>query len=167
MTSHENAAVAICGTGQQAVAIVEQLGGIRFSLSQLSVVGMTPRAPQEVVGYYQDGGQVKQWGRSSGLWTRLQAKVDGWALFDIPGIGSIQVIGPLGLWIVAALNNAAIFGGMSALGATLYNIGISRNRIQEYEAALRNNHYLIVAHGPSQDVKRARVILESNDFLRE
>jgi hypothetical protein len=167
MTFQDNAAVAICGTPQGAQAIVEELEESGFSLNQLSVIGMAPQAQNEVVAYYQDGGQVKQWGRLSALWTRLRAKVEGWAFFDIPGIGPVLVIGPLGRWIVAALDNAAIFSGMSALGATLYSIGISRGWIQKYEAALRNDNYLIVAHGPSQDVKRAKAILESSGFQKE
>jgi hypothetical protein len=73
------------------------------------------------------------------------------------------VSGPLALWIIAALENAAIFSNLSALGATLYSIGIPKDRVQDYETALREGNYLLIAHGPAREITRARKVLTEID----
>jgi len=69
------------------------------------------------------------------------------------------VSGPLAMWIVAALDNAAIFSNLSVFGATLYSIGIPKERVQYYEAALKDGHYLLIAHGPAREILRAKGFL--------
>ena len=72
-----------------------------------------------------------------------------------------MVAGPLSGWIVSALENVAIFGGLSPLGAGLYSIGIRRERIHECESALRTGAYLLLAYGASAEVARVKGILGS------
>ena len=44
--------------------------------------------------------------------------------------------GPLVAWIVGALEGAVLMGGLSALGAGLYSIGIPKDSVVKYETAL-------------------------------
>ena len=53
----------------------------------------------------------------------------------IPGLGPVTVLGPLVGGLVGALGGAVVVGGLSALGAGLYSIGIPRDSIVEYETA--------------------------------
>ena len=85
----------------------------------------------------------------------------GAAFFSIPGIGPLVVAGPLVQVIVSVLEGAAITGGMSALGAGLYSIGIPKDSILQYETALKSDEFLLVAHGSDQEVARAKEILEA------
>ncbi len=62
-------------------------------------------------------------------------------------------------WFVTALANAAIFGGLSAVGMGLYSVGISRDRIRFYEDALKDSRYLLLLNGPARDVSRAKEII--------
>lgn len=50
-------------------------------------------------------------------------------------------------------------GGLSALGAALTQIGAPKDQIIKYEAALKVDKYLVVAHGSAQGQGRARGVL--------
>ncbi len=84
----------------------------------------------------------------------------GSAFFLVPGIGPLLVAGPLVMWIVGVLEGAAVVGGLSALGAALYSIGIPKNSVVQYETEVKNGKLLLVAHGTADEVERARDILE-------
>ena len=62
-------------------------------------------------------------------------------------------------WIVGALEGAVVFGGLSAIGAGLYSIGIPKDSILQYEVALKSDKFLLLAHGTAGEVARARDIL--------
>ncbi len=63
--------------------------------------------------------------------------------------------------IVAALENAVVVGGLSAIGAGLYSIGIPKDSVVTYETAIKAGQYLVVAHGTSAEAARARNILST------
>ena len=83
------------------------------------------------------------------------------SIFFIPGVGPIVVGGPLVSWIIGALEGALVVGGMSALGAALYSIGIPKDSILKYETSLKANKFILVAHGTKDEVERAQKILET------
>jgi hypothetical protein len=85
----------------------------------------------------------------------------GSALFIIPGIGPLVVLGPLVGWIVGALEGAVVMGGLSALGAALYGIGIPKDSIMKYETALKSDKFLVIAHGTADEVAKAKSILKT------
>jgi hypothetical protein len=78
-----------------------------------------------------------------------------------PNTGPLLVAGPLASWIVVALDNASIFGGLSCLGAGLHSIGIPKERIFKCEKALIDQKYLVIAIGSADEVARARQVLDS------
>ena len=94
------------------------------------------------------------WG---GIWGLLL----GSAFFAIPGIGPVLVAGPLVTWIIAALEGAVMFGGVSAIGAALYSVGIPKDSVLKYEMALKTDKFLVVAHGTADEVAKARDILRT------
>ena len=63
------------------------------------------------------------------------------------------------MWIVGALEEAAVVGGLTALGAGLYSIGIPKNSVVQYETEVKNGKLLLVAHGTADEVERARELL--------
>jgi hypothetical protein len=73
----------------------------------------------------------------------------------------VLVGGPLAAWIVAGLEDAVVVGGLSAIGAGLYSIGIPKDSIVTYEAAIKAGEYLVVAHGTSAEAAQARDILST------
>ena len=85
----------------------------------------------------------------------------GSALFIIPGVGPLMVFGPLVAMIVAGLEGAAVVGGLSALGAGLYGLGIPKDSVIKYETALKSDKFLLIAHGSADDVAKAKSVLGS------
>jgi len=57
------------------------------------------------------------------------------------------------------LEGAALVGGLSAVGAALYSIGIPKDSIIKYETSLKANKFLVVAHGSVEEVNKAHDIL--------
>jgi len=155
----KNSVVAIYDTHTAAEAAVKELQKSKFDMKQLSIVGKDYHTEEHVVGYYTTGDRMKYWGKLGAFWGGLWGFLFGSAFFWIPGIGPLVVGGPLVSWIVGALEGATLYGGLSALGAGLYSIGIPKNSILEYETALKSDKFLVIAHGTKEEVAKARDIL--------
>jgi hypothetical protein len=85
------------------------------------------------------------------------------AFFLIPGLGPLIVAGPLVVWIVGALEGAAVVGGMSAIGAGLFSLGIPKDSILRYETALKTDKFVLIAHGSVDETTRAKEILNGTN----
>ncbi|SRR5579871_5442116 len=155
----ENAIVAVYNTHKEAEASVQELHRAGFDLKKLSIVGKDYHTDEHVVGYYNAGDRMKYWGKFGAFWGGLWGLLFGAAFFAVPGIGPVLVAGPLVAWIVGALEGAVVVGGLSAIGAGLYSIGIPKDSILRYELALKANKFLLLAHGTAGDVARAREII--------
>jgi Alternative complex III, ActD subunit/Heat induced stress protein YflT domain len=159
--SEKNSAVAIFNIHTEAEAAVKELQKAGFDMKKLSIVGKDYHSEEHVVGYYNTGDRVKYWGKLGAFWGGLWGVLFGSALFFIPGIGPIVVGGPLVAWIIGVLEGAVIVGGLSAVGAALYGMGIPKNSIVKYETSLKSDKFLLVAHGSKEEVEKAKTILET------
>lgn len=129
-------------------------------MKKLSIVGKDFHTEEHVVGYYNAGDRMKVWGRLGAFWGGFWGLLFGSALFVIPGLGSLVVMGPMVSWIVGALEGALVGGSLGALSAGLYSLGIPENSCLQYETAVRSNQFLVIAHGPLGEAARAKEILE-------
>jgi hypothetical protein len=77
-----------------------------------------------------------------------------------------MVLGHLATMVFAAIEGAVIVGGLSVLGAALYGLGIPKDSVIQYEQALKADGFLIVAHGPVEEMARAKTILETRKPLQ-
>jgi uncharacterized membrane protein len=161
MEGKKNSVVAIFNTHTEAEGAVKELEKSGFDMKKLSVVGKDYHSEQHVVGYYNTGDRVKYWGKLGAFWGGFWGFLFGSAFFFVPGIGPIAVGGPLVSWIIGALEGAVVVGGLSAVGAALYSIGIPKDSILKYETSLKGNKFLVVAHGTIAEVEQAREILAS------
>jgi hypothetical protein len=157
----QNVTVAVLDSHRQVEESVQRLRQSGFDLSKLSVVAMDRHPDEQVVAHYGEGGQARYWGEFGPFWTGMWASLSGWAYLVIPGAGPMLVAGPLAGWIVAALENEAVFGGLSALGAALYGLGIPKDAVLRCEAAIRMDKLLLIVHGAVDEVGKAREILEN------
>jgi hypothetical protein len=155
----ENAVVAIYDTHEAAEETVRELQNAGFDMKKLSIVGKDTHTDEHVVGYYNAGDRMKTWGKMGAFWGGLWGLLFGAAFFAVPGIGPVLVAGPLVAWIVGALEGAVVVGGLSAIGAGLFSIGIPKDSILKYELALKTDKYLLIAHGTADEVSRAREII--------
>jgi hypothetical protein len=73
------------------------------------------------------------------------------------------VAGPLVAWIIGALEGAVVVGGLSALGAGLYSMGIPKDSVVKYEFALKSDKFLLLAHGTTEEVAKAKDIMQTTN----
>ncbi len=143
--SKQNSVVGIYNTHTDAEAAVKELQKSGFEMKKLSVVGKDYHTEENVVGFYNAGDRMKFWGKLGAFWGGLWAILFGSAFFVIPGLGQLVVLGPLVMIIVSALEGAVVTGGLTALGAGLYSIGIPRDSIIKYETALKSDKFLVIS----------------------
>jgi uncharacterized membrane protein len=159
--SDKNSVVAIYESHTQAENAVKELQRSGFDMKKMSIVAKDYHTDEHVVGYYNTGDRMKYWGKLGAFWGGLWGMLFGAAFFAIPGIGPILVAGPLVAWIIGALEGAVVAGGLSALGAGLYSIGIPKDSVLKYEAALKSDKFLLLAHGTADEVAKARNIMRT------
>src|SRR6204780_4907626 len=164
--SETNSVVAIYGTHAQAEEAVKELQKSGFDMKKMSIVGKDYHTDEQVVGYYNTGDRMKYWGKMGAFWGGIWGWLFGAAFFMIPGLGPILVAGPLVAWIIGALEGAILVGGLSALGAGLYSIGIPKDSVVKYETALKSDKFLLLAHGTAVEVAKARDILQKTNPIQ-
>jgi uncharacterized membrane protein len=161
-----NSVVAIYETHSQAEEAVKELQRSGFDMKKMSIVGKDYHTDEHVVGYYNAGDRMKYWGKQGAFWGGIWGMLFGAAFFAIPGLGPVLVAGPLVAWIIGALEGAVVVGGLSALGAGLYSIGIPKDSVVQYEEALKSDKFLLMAHGTADEVAKARDIMQTTHPVR-
>jgi hypothetical protein len=159
--SKENSVVAVYHTHTEAEEAVKELQRGGIDMRKLSIIGKGYHTDEQVVGYYNAGDRMKYWGKMGAVWGGFWGLLFGSALFVIPGLGPILAAGPVVAWIVGALEGAVLVGGVSALGAGLFSIGIPEDSIVQYEAALKEDKFLLIAHGMKAEVDKAKGIIDT------
>jgi hypothetical protein len=155
--------VAVYNTHDQAAAAVKQLQQAGVDMKSLSIAGKDTHTDEHVTGYYNAGDRMKYWGKMGAFWGGFWGLLFGSAMFAIPGLGPILVAGPLVAWIVAGLEEAVVVGGISAIGAGLFSIGIPKDSILKYETALKTDKFLLVVNGTPEAVSQAKDIIEGTE----
>src|SRR6202789_3416525 len=148
----QHAVVAVYATHVEAEAAVKELQRAGIDMRTLSIVGKDSHTDEHAVGYYNTGDRMKYWGKLGAFWGGFWGMLFGSAFFWLPGIGTVLVAGPLVVWIVGALESAVVMGGLSALGAALFSIGIPQDSVLQYETQVKNGKLLLVAHGTPEEV---------------
>jgi hypothetical protein len=159
--SKGNVAVAIFNTHGEAENAVKELQKSGFDMKKLSIVGKDYHTEEQVVGYYHTGDRMKYWGKMGAFWGGIWGILFGAAFFWIPGIGPLVVAGPLVSAIVGGLEGAVAVGGITALGAGLYSLGIPKDSIINYESSIKADKFLLVVHGSGDELAKAKDILKS------
>jgi uncharacterized membrane protein len=159
--SRQNSVVAVYSTHTEADQAVKELQRGGVDMHKLSIVGKGYHTDEHAVGYYNTGDRMKYWGKVGAFWGGFWGLLFGSAFFLIPGLGPILAAGPVVAWIVAGLEGAVEVGALGALGAGLYSIGIPKDSIVKYEAALKSDQFLLIAHGTAAEVAKAKDIIET------
>jgi hypothetical protein len=157
--TRNNAVVAIYKSHAEAESAVKDLQQSGFDMKKLSIVGRDYHTDEHVVGYYNTGDRMKHWGKLGAFWGGIWGLLFGSAFFLIPGVGPLLIAGPLVSWIVGALEGAVVVGGLSALGAGLYGMGIPKDSVLRYETALKTGKFIVIAHGSAGETIHAREII--------
>lgn len=159
--SSESSVVAVYPQHSDAENAVNLLKKGNFNIKQLAIVGQGYHTEDQVIGYYTTGDRMKHWGKTGAFWGGLWGMLLGSAFFLIPGVGPVVVAGSAVAWIVGALESAVVVGGLSALGAGLFSIGIPKDSALKYESSVKAGKYVLIAHGTAEEAATARRILAS------
>ena len=157
----DKAMVAIYNTHTEAESAIKELQRSGFDIKKLSIVGKEYHSEEHVIGYYNAGDRMKYWGKMGAFWGGIWGLLLGAAFFAIPGVGPVLIAGPLVSWIVGALEGAVVVGGLSAIGAGLYSIGIPKDSVLKYETAIKSDRFLLLAHGTAGEVTHAKDIIQT------
>ncbi len=153
--------VAVFADHQAAEAAVKKLVADGFEAKHLSVVGKGYQTEEKVVGFYNIGDRIKFWGTRGAFWGGFWGLFFGGLFMTVPVIGHIVVLGYLATAVVYGIENAVLLGGLSALGAALYSIGIPKDSVLKYEDAVKADSFLVMAHGTAAEMARAKAILDT------
>ena len=151
--------IAVFADHSAAETAVKKLAAAGFAMKNLSVVGKGYQTDEKVVGFYNTGDRIRFWGTRGALWGGLWGLFFGGLFMTIPVVGHVVVLGYLAAMAVYGIENAVMVGGLSALGAALYGIGVPKDSVIQYETAIKADSFLVMAHGTADEVARAKAIL--------
>ncbi len=161
-----DSAVAVFEDHNAAEAAVKKLTDAGIEMKHLSVVGKGYHTDEKVIGFYNTGDRVKFWGTRGAFWGGFWGLFFGGLFMTIPIVGHVVVLGYLATIAIAGIENAILVGGLSALGAAIYSIGVPKDSVLQYETALKADKFLVMAHGTSEEVDRAKAILGTANASR-
>ena len=161
-----NAVIAVFTDHLAAEAAVKKLADAGIDMKHLSVVGKGYHTDEKVIGFYNTGDRMAFWGKRGAFWGGLCGWLMGGAFLFIPVLGHVVVLGYLATAVVAAIEGAVVVGGLSALGAALYGSGIPKDSVLAYETAIEADGFLVTAHGPAEEVVRAKATLSTLGAVR-
>ena len=161
MTSSQEAqsVVAVYAThaaAEDAIKAVQQAG---IDMKRLSIVGKGFHTEEHALGFYSAGDRMKFWGGRGLFWGSLWGILFGNALFFVPAIGPLLVMGPLVGWMAGVLEGAAVGGAAGILAAGLASIGIPKDSVVRYELQVKAGQFLVLANGDAALVAQVRSIL--------
>ena len=158
----QSSVVAVFSQHSTAENAIKELKGGGFDIKKLAVVGRDYQTEEDVVGFYNTGDRMKYWGKWGAFWGGLWGMLFGAAFLIIPGVGPVVAAGSVVTWIIAALEGAVVVGGLSALGAGLYSLGIPKDSVVRYETSIKAGKFVLVAHGTAEEVAKARDLLKTS-----
>jgi len=163
--SSNNSCVAIYATHLAAERAVKELQSCGIEMQTISIIGRDYHTEEQVHGYYNADKRIMFWGKGGAFWGSLWGLLFGSAFFFIPGVGPVAFAGPIVSALISALEGAIVFGGLSAIGAALYSIGIPKDSIVSYEKAIKADKFVVMVQGSSEQTRTARICLEGTAEL--
>jgi hypothetical protein len=151
--------VAVYAGHTEAEQAVAKLSTASFDITKVSIIGKDYHSEEKIVGYYNTGDRMKSWGGRGAFWGGIWGLLFGAGFFLIPGIGPVVIAGPFLAALIGALESAVVVGGISAVVAGLVGLGIPKERAIKYEADIKADKFVLVAHGTPAELERARTIL--------
>jgi len=151
--------IAVFADHPAAEVAIKKLTTAGFEMKNLSVVGKGYHTDEKVVGFYNTGDRVKFWGIREAFWGGFWGLFLGGMFMAVPVVRQVVVLGYIATIVIAGIENAVIVGGISALAAALFSIGVPKDSVIQYETALKTDSFLVMAHGPAAEIARAKTIL--------
>ena len=136
-------------------------------MKNLSLVGKGYHSEEKVIGFYGMGDRVKFWGSRGAFWGGFWGLFFGGLFLTVPIVGHVVVLGYLAAVVAAGVENAVVVGGLSALGAALYSLGVPKDSVLNYESDLKADGFLVMARGTQAEIERAEARLAAQNPIRK
>jgi hypothetical protein len=157
------AVVAVFANHADAEAAVKKLSLAGFDIKHLSVVGKGYHIDEQVVGFYNQGDRIRFWGTRGAFWGGLWSMFFGGVMLTLPLVGPVIALGYFATAVVSVIEGAVLVGGVSAITAAFYGLGIPKDSILQYETAIKTDSFLVMAHDtPSQNALAKSILEEAN-----
>jgi hypothetical protein len=168
MTEH-TALVALFPYSTQAEFAISSLKRLGFETKNISVLGRTCANEKDaVVGLGISAESFVACGGPVSFWERMCDTLGDGGFFIVPRIGPIAIAGRFVRDFVAAVDNDAPCGALTALGSAICSLGIARENVLRYELEIQANECAVLALGTREQVLRAKAALYSlgvTDFV--
>jgi hypothetical protein len=156
---HRGAIVAVFADHHEATDAVARLTAAGFALEDLSVIGRGGVGAEAAIAIHDTGHRMKALGPHGAFWGGL------WGLFFVglfvasPELGIVVVLGYLATTTLALVKSESAVGTVRDLAGVLFDIGFPRERAAQYEAVVKQDRFLVIAHGSAPDLERAKSIM--------
>jgi len=161
-----DAVIAVFADHTSADAAVRQLTSAGFPTHDLSVVGKGYHTDEKVLGFYNTVDRVKFWGLRGAFWGGMWGLFFGGLFLMVPVVGHVVVLGYLAATVLSGVESAVVVGGLGAIGAAIYSLGIPKDSVVAYETAIKADGFLVMVRGGSDEVARAKGILGEHGATR-
>jgi hypothetical protein len=151
--------VAVFSDHPAAEMAIKKLASAGFDMKSLSVVGKGYHSDEKIIGFYNAGDRIQFWGMRGAFWGAFWGLFFGGLFITVPVVGQVFVLGYLASMAISAIEGALLLGGVNALGAALFSIGIPKDSVIDYETTVKADGFLVMAHGTTEEVERANKIL--------
>lgn len=161
MTSkkREHCVVATYDSHARVEAAVNELQQSGLEMRRVSIVGKDFHANEDALGFYTSEDRAKSWGLRGAFWGTSGGVLLGGAIFFLPAIGPLIVVGPLAGQIASALTDTAIGRPERVLAAALSSSGIPQESVASYEHAVKSGSFLVVGSGAPAVIQQAHAAL--------
>lgn len=160
--SESDSVVAVFADHIAAESAVKRLTEAGLPMKDISVVGKGYHTDEHVVGFYNTGDRVKFWGTRGAFWGGMWGLFFGGLFMTVPIVGHVVVLGYLAATVLSGVESAVMLGGMSAIGAAIYSLGIPKDSVIRYEAAVKADGFVVMVRGDAAEVGHAREILATS-----
>ena len=154
-----NTVIAVFADHAHADTAVKSLASSGIDIKNLSVVGKGYHTEEAAAGFYNIGDRMKFWGSRGAFWGGLWGLFFGGIFLAVPLVGHVIVLGYLAAAVISTVEGAVVVGGLSAIGAALFSLGIPKDSVMLYETAIKADSYLVLAHGTAAEMARAETLL--------
>ena len=157
--AHENSVVGVYAHLDQAEEAVRELGKGGFPIQHVSIIAANLGSEKKVHGFVTSCDVAKSAARTGAWVGGIFGLLVGAAFVWVPGVGPLVVAGSMASVLLGGLEGAVAGAASAGLLGWLMSLGISEQHILKYEQHVKAGKYLVIAHGPADEVARARTIL--------
>jgi hypothetical protein len=158
MNDAKNSVVAIYKTPVLAEIAIRKMEYAELDLHEVSLLWRHPPAADRH-GSPATEVRLNRRGQPASVTAEIQGALSSSACFLIPGLGEVFVAGPLVEQIAGELASVPLAAGLTSLGTSLFQLGLSKDSILQYEAELRAGKGMVLAHGAPKALVRVREML--------